>query len=150
MSHKYRIFSSKHVRHLFNVEALRGSAYQRLAIKQRRRLFLKKRSYSCEICKLCHYSCEICELCHCLFPNNCKQQPLRYILVLHIPATIVISIAAMYIYIYIFVPYPSYLGYCQIMDRILIKNAFGSEALIRGWRVLQFKIVQIHISLLTY
>ena len=42
MSHKYRISSSKHPRHLFNVEALRGGAYQRVALERRRRLFEKR------------------------------------------------------------------------------------------------------------
>ena len=31
MSHKYRIFSSKHPRHLFDVETLRGGAYYSVA-----------------------------------------------------------------------------------------------------------------------
>ena len=36
--------------------------------------------------------------------------------------------------VYIFAPHPFYFCYCYIMDRFLIKAAFGSEVLIRGRR----------------
>ena len=43
--HKYRISSNKRSCYLLNVEALRGSAYQREALKKARCLFQKKKGY---------------------------------------------------------------------------------------------------------
>ena len=41
--------------------------------------------------------------------------------------------------VYIFAPFAFYFSYCQIMDRFLIKAAFGSEVLIRRKRGAYFE-----------
>ena len=48
----YRISSNKRPRHLFNFEALRCSAYWRVALKGGRYLFQSQRNYSHKISKL--------------------------------------------------------------------------------------------------
>ena len=59
---------------------------------------------------------------------------LIFILILLINTVLLNTVLINCFNVYIFAPYAFYFSYCLIMERLLIKAAFGSEALIRGRR----------------